>query len=121
MLIEVSTGELVDKITILQIKKERINNIDQLKNINYEYNILYRLLCGLNIDQILYNKLQTTNTMIWDYENIIRQKEIDNCFDLEFIRCARGIYKFNDLRAKIKRKINESTNSNVIEEKSFLY
>lgn len=119
--IPISIGELIDKITILQIKKERIVCADKIQNIHKELNLL--MIIANNVDM---NKIQTElselkniNAVLWDLENDIRQKEKDLCFDQTFIDLARMIYTNNDIRAQLKRKINITLDSDLIEEKSY--
>ena len=122
ILIEVSVGELLDKISILEIKKERIKDTDKLKFINDEYLILKKQL-DENItlsDQLkkLYEELKAINTKLWDIEDGKRTAEKNKDFGKNFIELARNVYKFNDERAKIKLKINEKLGSSIKEVKS---
>lgn len=128
---EISIGELIDKLTILEIKSERISDIEKLKNINREKLILSACLSNVNISleanrnkhtkelQELYQQLKKINEIIWDIEDQIRDCERRKDFGKEFIQLARGVYLNNDERAAIKRKINQLLNSEVIEEKSY--
>ena len=115
MLVEISKAELIDKITILEIKGERIKDPEKLKNIYNELNILRELefLTHLKKD------LKYVNNTIWDLEDRIRILEKNSEFGDEFVDKARNIYKFNDERARIKKEINMAHNSNIIEEKSY--
>ena len=112
MKIEVSIGEIVDKLTILEIKKENIKDEDKLKNIQKEYDILKDALpiikkeCSPIEFEILFNQLININKKLWDIEERIREKESLSEFDDEFIQIARSVYKFNDFRSKIKKEIN---------------
>jgi len=125
MKIEVSIGEIVDKLTILEIKKENIKDEDKLKNIQKEYDILKDALpiikkeCSPIEFEILFNQLININKKLWDIEERIREKESLSEFDDEFIQIARSVYKFNDFRSKIKKEINILTKSNLIEQKSY--
>ena len=118
--IEVSIGELYDKITILRIKKERITDADKLHNIKKELQYLENKV--LNNDPIIENltkELFEVNSKLWDIENNKRRCESENNFGWGFIQLARDVYFYNDKRAEIKRKINLHTNSDVIEEKEY--
>tara|TARA_B100000212_G_scaffold79037_1_gene56283 strand:- start:2145 stop:2525 length:381 start_codon:yes stop_codon:yes gene_type:complete len=118
--IEVSIGELYDKITILRIKKERITDADKLHNIKKELQYLENKV--LNNDPIIENltkELFEINSKLWDIENNKRRCESENNFGWGFIQLARDVYFYNDKRAEIKRKINIHTNSDVVEEKQY--
>ena len=118
----ISIGELFDKITILEIKLSQVKNEDKLKNITMEYNHLKEISASINtkgIDYLIGN-LKEVNMILWNIENNIRAKEKLQEFDLEFIEIARSVYKNNDLRADIKKKINMLTNSLLCEEKEHL-
>ena len=125
MKIKVSNGEIVDKMTILEIKLDKIQNRIQLENISKEWEILND--CVMNIFQIfgnskLYNlvdDLSEVNSKLWDIEDWIRDCEKEQRFDKEFVELARSVYKLNDERSKIKRQINLLTKSNFVEEKSY--
>jgi len=120
----ISVGELVDKITILMIKQERIFNEGKLKNINNELAQLMELLdslSGKDFDNIqdLFLELKSVNNELWDIENYKRACESTGNFDLMFIEAARNVYLKNDERARIKREINTLYSSDIIEEKSY--
>jgi hypothetical protein len=119
--IPVSIGELFDKITILQIKKEKIKSVEKLQNVNQELNLLLQKSNHFNINNIQtqYDKLKEVNLILWEVEDKIRKKEKENCFDESFISLARTVYIENDKRAELKLKINEIMNSNLIEEKEY--
>jgi hypothetical protein len=119
--IPVSIGELFDKITILQIKKEKIKSVKKLENVNKELNLLLEKSNQFNIDEIRkeYNQLKKVNLILWKVENKIRKKEKQNCFDECFINLARTVYIENDKRAELKQKINKIMNSYLIEEKEY--
>ena len=119
MKIEVSTGEIVDKLSILQIKKNKIKDENKLLNIIREYEYLYRIVFSeLNIEGRDFDDLVNINTELWDVEDEIRLKEFRNEFDEEFVKIARKVYKLNDKRFKIKDKINIKYSSDFKEEKS---
>tara|TARA_Y100000590_G_scaffold417523_1_gene517360 strand:- start:495 stop:884 length:390 start_codon:yes stop_codon:yes gene_type:complete len=117
--IETSVGELIDKITILEIKKEKILDKSSLSEINKEYSVLKKSLeKNVKIDENLkdlWEQLKNTNTKLWDIENGKRLSEKNKTFDEEFIKLARNVYKFNDERARIKSKINNHCGSNIKE------
>ena len=122
MKIEISTGELVDKITILELKLKNIKNDEEkLKNVKNEYDILTESLKETNItsDSELYKKLFEVNQKLWVIEDEIRLKEKNKEFDEQFIELARSVYFTNDVRAKLKREIDVATGSNIINEKSY--
>ena len=116
----ISLGELLDKITILEIKKTKICG-NKLENIKKEYFLLNEILeeININLDNKLFLELKKVNKILWKLEDEIREKEILKVFDEEFINLARDIYKSNDLRSKIKREINILYYSGIIEEKSY--
>lgn len=120
MEIEVSIGEIVDKLSILEIKKNKITSADKLKNILNEYNYLYEIVFKkMKILSEDYKSLLNINMQLWDIEDLIRVKEFKKEFDDEFVKLARNVYITNDNRAKIKKMINIKYNSNLIEEKSY--
>jgi uncharacterized protein DUF6165 len=121
--IELSVGELLDKITILQIKAERIDDVSKLENINKELSVLLSLwkdsdYSKNNLDQEI-NELKMVNEELWDIEDKIRDKEREQAFDQGFIELARSVYFTNDKRADIKHTINSKTGSELVEEKSY--
>ena len=120
ILAPVSLGELIDKITILEIKKTHMNGV-KLKNVNKELDLLECTLNdqNLKIDINLINKLKEVNNKLWEIEDKIRIKEKNQLFDNEFIQLARSVYKENDKRASIKKEINQKYNSELIEEKLY--
>jgi hypothetical protein len=122
MKVDVSNGEVIDKMTILNIKKEKIKDIDKLNNIIKEYDIIYNILSDElnNLDKSYYDSLYKINLQLWEVEDKLRIKEYKNEFDSEFIELARSVYILNDKRASIKREINNITNSNIIEEKDYI-
>lgn len=119
--IDVSLGELVDKITILKIKKSKIADDDKLINIEKELNSLTLSLNQLKLDglQSLEGKLLETNTMLWEIEDSIREKEREKDFGEEFINLARAVYKTNDQRFLLKSEINQLFDSELKEVKSY--
>ena len=118
--IEVSVGEVIDKITILQIKQRHIKDTIKLKYIEEELNILLEVLEAeeINVSQDLVNELRVINQQLWDTEDIIRDLEKRGEFDDEFIKHARLDAKLNDQRFLIKNKINDSK-SMIKEQKSY--
>ncbi|MBN1779550.1 hypothetical protein JW948_00350 [bacterium] len=121
MKIDVSTGEFVDKISILAIKLEKITDPGKLKNIRKEYELLLPCMTGIHmtVDSPEFRELKAVNLRLWDIEDRIRIKEADKAFDDEFIHLARSVYVENDKRAAIKREINLKTNSEIVEEKEY--
>ena len=120
---EISAGELVDKITILKIKKEKIANKEKLVEIKKELDSLtntFNKSIKKNINlKTLTKELENINLKLWDIENKKRELEKKQGFGKEFIELARNVYRFNDERAKIKLKINEALGSNIKEVKSY--
>ena len=118
--IEVSIGELYDKVTILRIKKDRIKDSKKLFNINKELIYLESKLYnhGAEIESY-FQQLYEINSKLWDIENSKRRCEAENNFGWDFIQLARDVYIWNDKRAEIKKKINVLTCSDVIEEKEY--
>jgi DNA helicase HerA-like ATPase len=120
MKIEVSNGEIIDKLTILRIKSERISDQDKLGNIMKEYDELKAQASSiLSQDDPLYKALYDINNELWVIEDNIRELERKKDFGREFIETARSVYFKNDKRAEIKREINIKTSSGFIEEKSY--
>ena len=122
MKIEISIGELVDKITILQIKIERIKDAKKISNVKKEYEILKTYLSETSISEhsTLYIDLKKINEALWEIEDKIRTKEQKKEFDEEFIQLARSVYFKNDVRSAIKKEINLITGSKLIEEKEYV-
>ena len=120
ILAPVSLGELIDKITILEIKQIHMTGI-KLKNVDKELKLLKKILQdkNLEIDIDLINNLKEVNNNLWEIEDNIRTKESNQKFDKEFIQLARSVYKENDKRASIKKEINQKYNSELVEEKSY--
>jgi hypothetical protein len=123
ILVPVSPGELVDKITILRIKAARISDAQKLHNVRVELDALESTWhnCGAPISNVADDEaaLQKVNEALWDIEDRIRDKERDRLFDAEFIELARAVYVTNDERAAIKKRINLALGSRLVEEKSY--
>ena len=124
MKIEVSNGEILDKITILLIKSKKITDSTKLKNINNELNELVSFLdiVGYKTNVTVYDlvtELEIVNEKLWVVEDKLRDKERSKQFDEEFIQLARSVYFTNDERARIKKRLNEVTYSKLVEEKSY--
>jgi len=120
MKIEVSNGEIVDKLTIIQIKLDRISEEEKLINLRKEKKILDDAVEKImSKDDILVKKLYEVNTRLWDIEDRIREMEKSKDFGQEFIDTARAVYFSNDERAGLKKQINLQTGSDLIEEKSY--
>ena len=123
ILAEISAGELIDKITILEIKKEKISNKEKLAEVNKELISLNDTLKRTITDDSkiisFKNDLKDINLKLWDIEDGKRSAEKNNKFDEKFIELARNVYKFNDKRAKIKLAINTALRSNIKEVKSY--
>ena len=121
--VPVSVGEVLDKITILQIKLAHISDAAKRANIQNELDALLPLVAGdaFTTDpmQALMAELKSVNEALWDIEDDIREKEAAKSFDAEFIRLARAVYITNDKRAEIKKQINLATGSALVEEKSY--
>ncbi|MBS3732162.1 MAG: hypothetical protein KGY42_04575 [Desulfobacterales bacterium] len=121
MKVDVSIGELVDKVTILHIKSERIADSEKLKNIRKEFEILNSTMNAATIESNSpeYRRLYEINSRLWDIEDAIREKEAAKAFDRDFIELARSVYFNNDERAAVKREINLKYGSDLVEEKSY--
>lgn len=121
--VPVSYGELIDKITILEIKSARITNPDKLVNVRTELDMLNATWAQAAASQTDISaersKLKDVNEALWDIEDHIRVKEKAQAFDQEFIELARSVYFRNDDRAAYKREINEKLGSTLVEEKSY--
>ena len=118
--IPVSVGELVDKITILQIKANTFSG-EALVNVQRELTLLEGVLekCGMELPTELVKALSEINQQLWTIEDAIRECESSNCFDARFIDLARSVYRCNDQRAALKRQINTATGSHLMEEKGY--
>ncbi len=121
VMIPVAVGELFDKISILEIKQERIADAKKLEHVNVELDLLRKIVNDnrILIDESLYVELKSVNERLWDTEDLIREKEEHENFDAEFVRLARADAIFNDKRFLVKKRINESCGSNVVEQKSY--
>jgi hypothetical protein len=122
MKIEVSIGEIVDKLTILDLKLRNILDESKLINVRKEYSYLKNIIdtdATFDLSSDEYKKLFQVNLKLWQIEDYIREKEFKNDFGPEFISLARQVYITNDERAKIKKEINLKYNSDFIEEKSY--
>ena len=122
MEIEVSNGEVLDKISILVIKKSLIRDEAKLENIYHEYKTLIPYFDQIvNNQQLgdLYWDLSSVNKELWDVEDRLRYLEKSKTFNTEFIELARSVYYLNDKRAELKRNINTLSGSDLIEEKSY--
>ena len=123
IMVEVGSGELVDKITILEIKSERISDQAKLKNVRHELDVLSQVrdtklgdLTGL---AELTQELKQINEALWEIEDDIRACEAEKDFGEKFIALARAVYVTNDKRADVKKQINLLTGATIIEEKSY--
>ena len=123
ILAEISAGELVDKVTILEIKQAKISDMEKLNLINKELLSLNSTMKKFIPDHSkikhLISELKEVNLKLWDIEDGKREAEKNNNFDEKFIELARNVYKFNDKRAKIKLSINNLLGSNIKEVKSY--
>ncbi|NOY38282.1 MAG: hypothetical protein GXO83_12010 [Chlorobi bacterium] len=120
MKIEVSNGEILDKLTIIEIKLEKISDPAKRKNLEKEYEILVEAAKGiLPRTHRLYQALLEVNRQLWNIEDMIRELERRKVFGPAFVETARSVYHENDRRAALKREINEITGSGLIEEKSY--
>jgi hypothetical protein len=122
--VEVSVGELLDKITILEIKSERIADAAKVANVNKELDILRRTwaeseLSATDITELM-TSLKAVNEELWDIEDGIRIKEAAGEFDEKFIALARSVYFRNDVRADVKKQLNLLLGSSLVEEKSYV-
>jgi hypothetical protein len=121
--VPVSFGELIDKITILEIKSERMTDPAKLANVRRELDALDAVwtaspVAGIDID-VLRAELKAVNERLWVIEDDIRDKEAAQAFDAGFIALARSVYIENDERARLKREINTALGSSLVEEKSY--
>ena len=124
VLAEISVGELFDKITILNIKTNKIDDEQKLKNIYLELNTLKEQTSKIDIPdktslEDLVSKLQSINEELWDIENFKRECEANKDFGERFIKVSRDVHFKNDIRAKIKKEINLLSNSIIVEEKEY--
>lgn len=120
MKIEISNGEIIDKLTILQIKLERIRDKSKLKNLEKEFKELSKVTSSImDASDPLYKALYKVNCELWDIEDHIRDLERKKDFGDDFVKTARSVYFRNDKRAELKREINFKTSSGLTEEKSY--
>ncbi|WP_376696359.1 DUF6165 family protein [Wenzhouxiangella sp. EGI_FJ10305] len=123
LLIPVSPGELLDKLTILEIKLERIDDEAKLANVRREHEFLSRIWdeSGLDSEDVaaVRRRLRELNEALWEIEDDIRVEEREKRFDGRFIELARSVYQRNDERAALKRQVNELLGSEIVEEKSY--
>lgn len=120
--VPVSWGELLDKMTILEIKQARISSAAALAHVRKELHLLHAIgVQALGRDEVAraVNRLRRVNATLWHIEDAIRLEEARGRFDTPFIRLARAVYRMNDRRAAIKRRINELLQSELMEEKSY--
>jgi hypothetical protein len=121
--IPVSVGEMIDKLSILQVKKIKVSNEEKLEFINKEFELLYNFsseyLNNLEIE-LIYTKLILVNTNLWDIEDKLRILEKEKKFDTEFISSARKVYFTNDERFRLKNEINLLTSSEIREIKDYV-
>lgn len=120
MKIEVSVGEIVDKLSILKIKKNNISDTTKLNNVIKEYDYLNDIVFNeLKISKDDFLNLVLVNERLWDIEDKLRDKEREKSFDDDFVELARSVYFTNDKRAEIKKEINIKYGSLFVEEKSY--
>ena len=121
--VDIAPGELIDKLTILEIKLEKIKDERKLANIRSEYADLMRVFRSSIVETsrltTLTAELKRINAALWEIEDDIRDQERAGTFGQAFVDLARSVYRTNDLRAATKREINELLNSAIIEEKSY--
>lgn len=120
MKIEVSNGEIIDKLTIIQIKLERIHDKAKRINLQNEYDELFSVSSSIiSTSDVLYKSLYEVNCALWDIEDHIRDLERKKDFGADFVETARAVYIKNDRRSELKREINIRTSSGLMEEKSY--
>lgn len=120
--IKIGIGEALDRVSILEIKLDSIVDEVKLKNVKKEYDYLISVLQPideLNGTKLLYESLHKVNSRLWEVEDMLRELESKNDFGTDFIELARSVYKLNDERAELKKRINVLYNSEFIEEKSY--
>ena len=121
--VDISYGELFDKISILEIKISKLHNPQEIVKVKYELNLLLQELNNSKLNSSIISSLtkdlKEVNLKLWNIEDEIREKERNKKFDEEFIKLARNVYITNDIRAKIKNEINKKLNSKVFEIKSY--
>jgi len=125
MKIEVSNGEILDKLSILELKLRFMEDESQKANVQKEHDLLKRVSTKIlftndkTFPEDFYRELSNVNLKLWSIEHKIREKEFKDEFDKDFIKLARSVYKINDRRARIKKEINVLTGSMLIEEKHY--
>ena len=127
ILAPISVAEIFDKLSILQIKEQKISEPTKLSNVKNEINELKKSIIDFEVDQQSYSnllnglkaKLFETNSKLWDIEDALRKLENEKIFEQEFVSLARQVYITNDERAEIKKEINKLTGSSIIEEKYY--
>jgi hypothetical protein len=123
ILVPVSPGEVLDKITILEIKSERMKDEDKLLNVRHELELLKDTWAqSVREDQLireLHSRLKEINEALWDIEDAIRDQERKQSFDERFIELARNVYFTNDRRSRVKKELNLHLGSRIVEEKSY--
>jgi len=121
--VPVSPGEVLDKITILEIKSERMSDPEKIGNVKIELTLLQEIWADSvsedNVISNLHAQLKEVNEALWEIEDDIRDKERDREFDERFIELARSVYRTNDRRSEIKRDLNLHLGSAIVEEKSY--
>lgn len=121
--VPISPGELIDKLTILEIKSERMSDAAKLANVRLELKLLSETWATSDYAKIDINaecaELKRINAALWDIEDEIRDEEREQRFGEQFIKLARAVYFINDDRAAVKRKINDKLGSKIVEEKSY--
>lgn len=124
ILVPVSTGELLDKVSILRIKTERIDDPDKLRNVRRELRALQGAVEEIDADEdrveAWLDDLVEVNGALWEIEDDIRRCESEDDFGDRFVELARAVYRTNDVRAQLKREINLATGSDLVEEKSYV-
>lgn len=119
MKVEISNGDLVDRWTILTIKLERIEEELARANVKKEHDLLLECVQQIEVTETQVEALLAVNLALWDVEDRLRAMEANQMFDQDFIEAARLVYLLNDDRARLKRDINASTDSLLVEEKSY--
>lgn len=130
MKIEVSNGEIIDKLTILKIKLDQITDAEKLVNIQKEYDYLHNIVESIYAEfkdnhavvkelKFLHEDLLNVNKTLWNIEDLIRECERQESFGTDFVELARSVYYTNDDRSDVKKKINVLTGSLFVEEKSY--
>lgn len=123
ILAPIAIGELIDKISILEIKAERITDADKLRNVRTELTVLRDLQASAGLDTAAMTpfaaELKALNTALWEIEDDIREEEARQDFGPRFIALARSVYQTNDRRADAKNRVNKAFGSAIVEEKSY--